>query len=425
MSINDNRRIRHRPRGSVIAVVDVGTTKIVCFIARVDEGDALRIIGVGHQSSVGLKSGTIVDMASAATAIGNAVNAAEQMCGETIREVLVNLSAGHAESHAVTIEVTIAGHQVGDLDLRRAMGHARGVERAAETELLHAVPTGFAIDGNCGIEDPRGMFGQALGVQLHAVTADVSALKNLTTCVANTHLGIEGFCVSPYASGLSVLVEDEKELGATIVDMGGGTTEIAVFQDGVLMHAGCVPVGGVHVTSDIARGLTTPLAHAERIKTLYGSCVATSTDERELIDVPQVGEYGDEEPAQANHLPRSFLVGIIQPRLEETFELVRQHLEASGHYHAAGRRVVLTGGGSQLAGVRDLAQLVLDKQIRIGKPRRLVGQPEAVSGPAFATAVGLLAFAQHPVEDLSGFTAVPQAMPGFLGRVGAWFRENL
>jgi cell division protein FtsA len=425
MSMTGNRRIRHRPRGSVLAVLDVGTTKIACFIARVDEGDALRIIGVGHQSSIGLRAGTIVDMQSAAGAIGQAVNAAEQMCGETIREVLVNLSAGHVESHGVTIEVTIAGHQAGDLDLRRAMGHARGVERAGETELLHAIPTGFAIDGNRGIEDPRGMFGQALGVQLHAMTANIGAAKNLTTCIADNHLAVEGFCVSPYASGLSVLVEDEMELGATIVDMGGGTTEIAVFQDGVLTHCGCVPVGGAHVTSDVARGLTTTLAHAERIKTLYGGCVAVSTDDRELIDVPQVGEYGEDELAQANHLPRSFLVGIIQPRLEETFELVRQHLEASGYYHAAGRRVVLTGGASQLAGARELAQLVLDKQVRIGKPRRLSGQPEAVSGPAFATAIGLLAFAQHPVEDLSGFTLAPQAMPGFFGRLGAWLRENL
>jgi cell division protein FtsA len=419
------RRLRHRPRGSIVAAIDVGTTKVVCFIARVDEGDQLRIIGVGHQSSLGLRGGTIVDMASATTAIGHAVNAAEQMAGETIREVMVNLSAGHIESRGITIEVTIAGHQVGDLDLRRALGHARGVERLGETELLHAIPTGYAIDGNRGIEDPRGMFGQALGVQLHAVTASVGAVKNLATCIADTHLAVDGCCVSPYASGLSVLVEDEKTLGATIVDMGGGTTEIGVFLDGVLVHADCVPVGGGHVTSDVARGLTTPLAHAERIKTLYGSCIAASTDERELIDVPQVGEYGEGEPIQANHMPRSYLVGIIQPRLEETFELVRGRLEASGFFQAAGRRVVLTGGASQLSGVRELAQLVLDKQVRIGKPKRFLGQPEAAAGPAFATAAGLLAFAQHPVEDLSGLTTGPPQMGGLWGRVGNWLRENL
>src|SRR5262249_28510335 len=153
----------------------------------------------------------------------------------------------------------------------------------------------------------------------------------------------------------------------------------------------------------------------ERIKTLYGSCTSASTDDRELIDVPQVGEYGEDEPVQANHLPRSYLVGIIQPRIEETFELVRARLDASGFYQAAGRRVVLTGGGSQLSGIRELAQLVLDKQVRIGKPKRLIGQPEATSGPAFATAVGLLSFAQQPIEDLSGLTAGPQAPRGPLG----------
>jgi cell division protein FtsA len=425
MAITGSRRIRHRPRGSIVAIVDIGTTKVVCFIARVEDGDELRIIGVGHQSSLGLKSGTIVDMAAATMAIGQAVNTAEQMCGETINEVLVSLSASHIESHGITIEVTIAGHQVGDLDLRRSLVHARGVERQGETELLHAIPTGYAIDGNRGIEDPRGMFGQALGVQLHAVTANIGAVKNLTTCIAETHLKLEACCVAPYASGMSVLVDDEKELGATIIDMGGGTTEIGVFIDGVLVHADCIPVGGAHVTSDVARGLTTPLAHAERIKTLHGSCIASSTDDRDVIDVPQVGEFGGDEPVQANHLPRSLLVGIIQPRLEETFELVRQRLEASGFYQVAGRRVVLTGGASQLGGVRELAQLVLDKQVRIGKPKRLMGQPESACGAAFSTAVGLLMFAQHPVEDLSGLTIGPQMAPGLFGRVGAWIRENL
>ena len=425
MGAMNAKRLRNRPRGSIIAALDVGTTKVVCFIARVEDDDQLRIIGVGHQSSLGLKAGAIVDMVSATTAIGHAVNAAEQMAGETINEVMVNLSAAHLESHGVTIDITIAGHQVGDLDLRRAMGHARGVERAGETELLHAIPTGYAIDGTRGIEDPRGMFGQTLSVQLHAVAAQIGSIKNLSTCIADTHLAVDGCCVSPYASGLSVLVDDEKQLGATVIDMGGGTTEIAVFLDGAMVHCDCLPVGGAHVTSDVARGLTTPLAHAERIKTLYGSCVTTSTDDRELIDVPQVGESGEDEPTSANHLPRSLLVGIIQPRLEETFELVRSRLETSGFYQVAGRRVVLTGGASQLSGVRELAQLVLDKQVRMGKPKRLVGQPEATSGPAFATAIGLLTFAQHPVEDLSGLTTPQQSAHGLFGRVGSWFRENL
>ena len=424
MGMMGNKHLRNRPRGSIVAALDIGTTKVVCLIARVEDDGELRVIGVGHQSSLGLKAGAIVDMAAATTAIGHAVNAAEQMSGETLHEVMVNLSAGHVESHGVTIEVTIAGHQVGDLDLRRALAHARGVEKPQETELLHAIPTGYSIDGNRGIEDPRGMFGQSLGVQLHAVTASIGAVKNLTTCIADTHLAIDGCYVSPYASAVSVLVDDEKDLGATVIDMGGGTTEIAVFLEGNLVHCDCVPVGGAHVTNDIARGLTTPLAHAERIKTLYGGCIPMSGDEYSPIDVPQVGESGEDDLGQANHLPRSLLVGIIQPRIEETLELVRAKLEASGLYQAAGRRVVLTGGASQLSGVRELAQLVLDKQVRIGKPRRLIGQPEAISGPAFATAVGLLTFAQNPHEDFSGLTAGPQA-GGLFGRVGAWLKENL
>jgi cell division protein FtsA len=339
--------------------------------------------------------------------------------------VLVNLATSHIESHGVTIEVTIAGHQVGDLDLRRALAHARSMERMGETELLHAIPTGYAIDGKRGIEDPRGMFGQALGVQLHAVTANVGAIKNLTTCIADTHLAVDRCCVSSYASGLSVLVDDEKQLGATIIDMGGGTTEIGVFLDGVLVHTDCVPVGGVHVTSDVARGLTTSLAHAERIKTLYGSCVATSTDDRELIDVPQIGEHGEDEPVQANHLPRSLLVCIIQPRLEETLELVRQHLEASGFYQVAGRRVVLTGGASQLPGARELAGLLLDKQIRIGRPLRVAGLAEATGGPAFSTCVGLLHFAlSERAETPRQARALGSTPSGLFGRVGSWLKEN-
>jgi cell division protein FtsA len=424
MAVNGARHLRHRPRGSIVAAIDVGTTKVVCFIARVEEDDELRIIGVGHQSSLGLKGGAIVDMNAATMAIAQAVHAAEQMSGETLRDVLVSLSASHIESHPVNIDVMIAGHQVGDLDLRRSLVHARGVQKQGETELLHAIPIGYSIDGNRGIEDPRGMFGQALGVQLHAVAANIGAIKNLTACIAGTHLAVEAYCIAPYASGLSVLVDDERELGATIIDMGGGTTEIGVFLNGVLVHADCVPVGGAHVTSDVARGLTTPLTHAERIKILHGSCYAGSTDDRDVIDVPQVGEF-DEEPVQANHLPRSLLIGIIQPRVEEILELVRRKLEASGFYQVAGRRVVLTGGASQLGGIRELAQLVLDKQVRIGRPKRLMGQPEAVCGTPFATAVGLLSFAQQPVEDLSGLTSGPQSAPGLFGRVGAWLRENL
>ncbi|HKO09216.1 MAG TPA: cell division FtsA domain-containing protein, partial [Alphaproteobacteria bacterium] len=211
--------------------------------------------------------------------------------------------------------------------------------------------------------------------------------------------------------------------GVTCIDMGGGTTSIAVFLEGEVVYTECIPIGGQHVTSDIARGLSTPLVHAERMKTLYGSTLATSADEHDVIDVPQVGE---DEHAIPNHVPKSILVGIIQPRLEETFELVRSRLEANGFDKAAGRRVVLTGGASQLQGMRELAALVLDKQVRMGRPLRIGGLADATAGPAFATCAGLL---QYAVTRFSASSLQSRrghdAPNGVLERLGTWLRENL
>jgi cell division protein FtsA len=217
-------------------------------------------------------------------------------------------------------------------------------------------------------------------------------------------------------------VSDERDLGVTLIDMGGGTTTIAVFYDGQVVYTDSVPIGGQHVTSDIARGLSTPLAHAERMKTLYGSALASGSDEREMIDVPLVGE---EDQHHANPVPKSILTGVIQPRVEETFELVRSRLEASGFDNLAGRRVVLTGGASQLSGVRDLAQLILDKQVRMGRPMRVHGLAEAVSGPAFATCAGLLVHALLPAgEPIRRRRSETAAASGFIGRLGLWLKEN-
>ena len=422
MSSSNSKKLKTKPRGSLIAAVDVGSTKVCCFIARVEDQDSLQIIGTGHQVSHGIKGGVIVDMEAAATAIGNAVNSAEQMAGETIREVTANLSVAHAASHNVAIEIAVDGHQVSELDMRRALSHAHQLERNGETELIHAIPTGYSIDSNRGIEDPRGMFGQMLGVQLHVVTANAAATRNLTSCIGSSHLQVNGLCVSPYASGLSCLVEDEIQLGCTLIDMGGGTTEIAVFMQGNLVYVDSLPVGGSHVTNDIARGLTTTIAHAERIKTLYGSAMSSAKDERELIEVPQMGE---DQPSEAHTIPRSLLVSIVQPRLEETFEMVRTKLEQSGLGSAAGRRVVLTGGASQLSGVRELAQLILDKQVRIGRPQYVAGLPEATGGTAFSTAAGLLIHALREGHEMSGMSLQTHGSSHFWGRMGMWLRENL
>ncbi|MHA1601088.1 MAG: cell division protein FtsA [Alphaproteobacteria bacterium] len=421
------RKGHARNRHGLVAVLDVGCSKVCCFIARLDGNSMPNVIGIGQQASRGIKGGAVVDMAAVEMIILNTVHAAEQMAGHTIDNVVVSLSGGHPASSSVGVEVAINGHEIGDADLRRAFSHSHDGQGQGEwagngRQLIHSIPTGYKIDGHRGIRDPRGMFGDQLCVDIHVVTAASSAVRNLTTCVQRCHLDVAGFVVAPYASGLAALVEDEKELGVTVIDMGGGTTTIAVFYEGNVIYTDVIPVGGMHVTSDIARGLSTPLAHAERMKTLFGHAMPVSADEREMIDVPQVGE---DELNQTRQVPRSLLVGIIQPRLEETFELVRSHLEASGFAKIAGRRVVLTGGASQLAGLTDLAALILDKQVRIGRPVHVKGLAEATAGPAYTTGAGLLVYASlaETATPLKAGLETGES-ESLIGRVGHWFREH-
>ncbi|HLJ64403.1 MAG TPA: cell division protein FtsA, partial [Stellaceae bacterium] len=352
------------PRGGIAAAVDIGTSKVVCFLARLKDSEP-QVIGIGHQLARGVRNGLIVDIEAASQSILAAVHAAEQMAGETLAEVVVNLSGGFGASRLFKTEIALHGREVSDADMRRVLEMGLFQKDLPDREVIHSIPVGFSIDQSHGIRDPRGMFGQKLGVNMHVVTAGAAAARNLATCMGRCHLDIAALVVSPYASGLSSLVEDETELGVTVIDMGGGTTTIAVFFDGNLVFADTVPVGGNHVTNDIARGLSTPLNHAERIKTLFGSAISALSDERELITVPQIG---DEDERETTQIPKSLLFGIISPRLEETFELVRDRLESSGFDKIAGKRVVLTGGACQLPGTRELAGLILDKQIRIGRP---------------------------------------------------------
>ena len=415
------RRQSIRPRGSLIAALDIGTSKICCFIARV-AAEMPRVLGIGHQISRGVRNGTIVDIEAAGTSVGNAVHAAEEMAGETIEQVVANLSGGFFGSRIVKAEIGIAGREITDAEMQRVLEQGHLMREPGDRHVIHSVPVAFSIDDSPGIRDPRGMFGQRLGVNMHVVTASAAAVRNHGSAIGRSHLDIDALVVSPYAAGLSCLVEDEVALGVTVIDMGGGTTTIGVFFDGNLIHADYVPVGGCHVTNDIARGLSTPVAHAERMKALFGSAISSSTDERETIAVPQVGE---EDEGHVNHVPKSLLVGIIAPRIEETFELVRNRLEASGFDKVAGRRVVLTGGACQLHGVREFAGLILDKQIRIGRPQRVTGLAEATGGPAFSTTVGLLHFAlSERAEVVRGGSSPLQAPNWLFGRLGHWLREN-
>jgi len=417
-------KAKRKSRNGLIAAVDLGSTKVACFVARAEAEGPPRVVGIGHQISRGVRGGTIVDLDDAAETVLAAVAAAENMAGETLKSVIVNLVGGNPVSRTVPVEIAIAGHEIADHDLRKVLDQARQTQTAPDRRLIHQIPVGFSIDGSRGIRDPRGMCGERLGVNTHMVTAGAAAMRNLETVVARCHLEVEEVALPAYAAGLACLVPDETDLGACVIDMGGGTTSFAVFFDGHCVFADTIPVGGTHVTNDIARGLSTPLAYAERMKTLHGSCIPSAADEREIIDVPLVGE---EEQAQANHVPKSILTGIVAPRIEETFEMVRQRLEASGFDRVAGRRVVLTGGASQLQGVRELAAMVLDKQVRMGKPvaGRLQGLADQTGGPAFATVAGLIAHAlAKGAESLRPETAA-QAGAGMFGRFGLWLKENL
>ncbi len=349
-----------KPRATqeeVLAALDIGSSKIACFIARAEDDGPPRVVGLGHQSAEGMRNGAVANMEALQNAISSTVAMAEQMAGETIDRVVVNVSGAQLLSQTVSIELPLNGREVSEGDLQRitAQGQLMVPEdpQGHALELIHTIPVGYALDNQKGIREPIGMIGHALNAQLHLISAAFGPVRTLMTAIARCHLDVERLVAAPYASGLACLVEDEMDLGCLVIDMGAGTTSFAVFFDGNVVYADGIPVGGAHVTNDVARGLTTSLVHAERLKTLYGNASASAMDSREVIDVPQIGE---EAPENAAHIPKSQLVSIIQPRLEEIFELVRARMEKSGFQEAAGRRVVLTGGASQLPGVRELAQ---------------------------------------------------------------------
>jgi cell division protein FtsA len=420
----------NRTRSKLIAALDVGSTKIGCIIAKpsfdqfTDTGYEARVVGFGHHVSKGVRSGIVVDMDNVEKAVRSTVEAAEQMAGENIHDVIVNVNIGNPKSRLIAYEVSIAGHEISDPDMRRILVPQGLVDNeSSNIEVLHKIPVGYSIDGNKGIRDPRGMFGERLGVNMHIITADSGPIRNLETAISRCHLGLETKVLSAYASALACIVEDERQMGVTCVDIGGGTTSIAVFFDGELVHTDSIPIGGQHVSNDIARGLATSLQHAERMKTLYGNAIPSSNDDREVIKVPLVGEESNPEAGQ---IPRSMLVGIIRPRMEEILEMVRDRLVQAGFDKVAGRRMVLTGGAGQLPGLPELAGMILNKQVRTGRPKGMDGLAEAASGPAFSTCVGLLNYALSEKHHLLRYPYKHEVSrsDGRLGRFGLWLREN-
>ena len=413
-----------RPRGQragPFGVLDIGTTKIACLIGRIESDGNLRVLGFGWQRGSGVRGGSITDLERAERAIRACVGQAEDMADTRLRSIIVNLSCGSPESRLFNVQWPVGGRAVEESDIRRVVSEGRARAQQDGRDIIHALPLAFSVDETSGVADPRGLHCGTLTARLHVIDAATNALRSLETCIGRCDLNIAAIVSAPLAAGLSTLVEDERELGTTVIDMGGGTTGMAVFAEGQLLHTALLPIGGTHVTSDLARMLSTPTEHAERLKTLYGSVHASPDDERELLPVPLVGE----EEHQMAKVPRTALVNIIRPRLEETFEMVRERLEASGFARAAGARVVLTGGASQLGGVRELAATLLDRPVRLGRPSGLRGLPDSASGPAFATAAGLIAWAAGEGRSLQDLDFDTDRPTGLLRRVINFLKERV
>lgn len=412
-----------RGQAGTIAVLDIGSTKIVCFIANTNDAGELQILGVGHQLAKGMKSGVITDVGEVSTSIVAAVHAAEKMAGMTIENVVVSVSGANLQSKSVSVELEITGDAVMDHDIVDLIYEGRQSLQHEDYQIIHTFPVQYYLDKTKGLSDPRGMVGEVLGAELHMVVARNTYLKNLDNCVARCHLNVDEYVLAPHATALACLAEDEMELGVTLIDLGGGTTSFAVFVDRKNIFSGSIPVGGKHVTSDIAQGLSTTLAQAERLKVYHGSPITSPKDMEVMIDVPQLGE---EDEDSNDVMPRSMLVGVVRPRMEEIFEMIRAQMEAAGVDKIAGRRCVITGGGSQMIGVQELAGTILSKQVRKGKPMELAGLADMASGPGFATAIGMLQYVSHRTwedELLHSFTS-RSSFAQTTNKIIHWFKEN-
>jgi cell division protein FtsA len=419
---NDAPPPRYMPRHSgPFGVLDIGTTKIACIIGRVESDLSIRVLGFGWQKGRGIRAGGIENIGEAERAIRACVGAAEEEAGTRLRHVTVNLSCGQPRSQVFNIQWEIGGRAVTEADIRKVLIEARNRGTAPDRTILHVLPMDFEADDAQGVADPRGLHCQTLVGRVHVIDAATTALSNLDACLARCDLEIAELVAAPMAAAMATLVQDERDLGATLLDMGGGTTGMAVYAGGHLQHTSQISIGGQHVTNDLASILSTPVNHAERLKTLYGSAEISPDDERQMLPVPPVGE---DEDAFAT-VPRSMVINIIKPRLEETFEHVKARLEEQGLARLAGHRVVLTGGASQLPGVADLAQRVLGRQVRLGRPTPPRGLADSASGPAFATALGLLAWSAGSGRPPHELDPDDERAPGILRRIVNFLRDRV
>ena len=412
-------RVEPRVRAEPVAVLDVGTSKMCCLIARL-RSQRLELLGGGYQLAEGLRAGGIVDTEAAEASILAVVHEAEQQAGRTVREIVLGLSGGRLESMIKAVDLDLGGRAVGAADIRHALALARAQARGEGREVLHALPVEITLDDSPRLRDARGMVGHRLHIAAHLVRVTGAALNNLLAAIERCHLDVAAVVAAPYASGLACLSEDEATFGAVVLDLGAGVTGIARFADGRLHELASVPLGAQHVTQDLAFGLSTGRAQAERLKTLYGSVLARAGDARQHLEVPGLGDPL-RPPVQI--VSRARLTEIIRPRIEEILQLARARIDLA-RLPVTGRRLVLTGGGSQLEGIAELAEETFGMPARLGRARPFdAGAVQDLT--AATTAVGLLRWATEDDGALTfGASAPNRELTARLARLGQWLREN-
>lgn len=371
----------------IIVGIDIGTSKICTLVARVEDNSNLRILGVGIEPSQGLRKGTVVDLNAAALAISRSIEKAERTSGFEINAALVSLAGSHVSSINSRGVVGITGGIVDVEDIDRALDAAQAVAIPHNREIIHVIQRGFVIDGQDGIRTPIGMHGYRLEVEAHIITASASTVENLRQCVGASGIEVSQFVLNPLASGEVVLSETERQMGVAVVDIGGGTTDTAIYIDGDVWHTMVLAVGGNHVTSDIAHGLRLPISQAEEVKLKFGHAMLSNVNPEEQFTVRS---FGVDSPSR---IARTDLANIIEARMEEIFYLVLQEIKRSGYDGLLPAGVVLTGGSSLTPGCRQLASQVMGLPARIAKPQKLIGLTDQLDSPAFSTSVGLLEWA--------------------------------
>jgi len=371
--------------GDIIVGLDIGTTKVCAIVGEVG-GEGVDVTGVGEARSKGLRKGVVVNIESTVASIREAVERAGNMAGVEIATVYAGIAGSHVQgfnSHGI---VSITNHEVTQDDVIRVLEQARHVSLPLDRQVLHALPQDYIVDHQDGVREPVGMSGMRLESRVHLVTAATASINNVIKCAERCGLHVSELVLEPLASAEAVLTEDEKEIGVALVDIGGGTTDVVIYVDGSLVHTSVIPLGGLNLTADIATGLRAPIGEAERIKIRHGCALSAMVDATESIEVSSVGGRG------ARSIPRNVLVGIIEPRVDEIFQLVRRVLVESGYIELLGAGVVLCGGATLLEGTAELAEGVLGLPVRRGQPMGVGGMTEMVKSPAHATAVGLLKY---------------------------------